>query len=470
MLKPMSKPAPSELASRREWLAAAAAATAGAAAALLPGPGLAQALAGIALPDQPLRQRRLANGLQLIALPSESATVAVQLWYRVGAKHDPVGRSGFAHLFEHMMFKRTRHMEDEQFDRMTEDVGGSNNAFTAEDMTVYHSVVPPNHLEPILWAEAERMANLAVEQASFESEREVVKEEYRQRVLADPYGRLFNAIPIYGYQSHPYRRPVVGSMADLDAATLADVREFHDDHYRPDNAVLIVAGAFDPADLDRWVDHYFGSIPTPRRPLPRLQASEPRRRRDELHRMVAREAPLPAALVIWQGPTAASAEVPALRLAQALLALGDSARLNETLVYEQQLAQSAGFELMLNADAGLLVGNAIAAAGVRPDMLLAQLTREIQRIAEEPLPPEELARVKAQLLTRALVERETPEGRALAIGQSLLLRGDALAAERDLLRLQALSLFDVQRAMRRHVLQGASVSVLYGPAGKGGVA
>lgn len=144
-------------------------------------PGLAGGRDGpLPVPALQPRTRRLANGLQLLSLPmAETATVAVQLFYRVGGKDDPPGRSGFAHLFEHLMFKGTRHMAAEQFDRLTEDVGGSNNAFTAEDMTVYHSQVPAHHLEPLLWAEAERMAHLQVDQAGLDSERAVVKEEFR---------------------------------------------------------------------------------------------------------------------------------------------------------------------------------------------------------------------------------------------------------------------------------------------------
>ena len=215
----------------------------------------------------PLRQRRLANGLQVVGVPvagaGASGTVSVQVWYRVGGKDDPPGRSGFAHLFEHLMFKRTRYMRDEMFDRLTEDVGGQNNAFTAEDMTAYQSEVPSNHLERLLWAEAERMANLQVDQANFDSERKVVIEEFRERVLADPYGRLFNALPGLAFERHPYRRPVIGSEADLNAATLDDVRRFHATYYRPDNAVLIVVGDFDAGPFDSWVDRYFAPLAAP---------------------------------------------------------------------------------------------------------------------------------------------------------------------------------------------------------------
>lgn len=434
------------------------------------GLGLASALPPLKIAPITMSRRVLANGLELIALPTEGATVSVQVWYRVGGKDDPVGRSGFAHLFEHMMFKRSKHMANEQFDRMTEDVGGANNAFTADDVTAYHCVVPANHLEPILWAEAERMSNLTVDQANFDSEREVVKEEYRQRILAEPYGRLFNAIAGFGYQQHPYRRSVIGRIEDLDAATLQDVQQFHDRYYRPDNAVLIVAGDFDEAALNGWVDRYFGSIRTPREPVPRVSVVEPRRTKDESHRLSAPNVPLPAAMLIWQGPKAASPDAASWQVVQGLLALGDSARLNENLVYRQRIAQSAGFEAQLNADAGLLVAHAIAAGKQTADSLVVPLAREVLRLAEAPITPEELDKVKTQLLTAALVKRQTPLGLGEVVGQAALLRGDASAANRELAELQAVTVADVQRVLRRDVLKAARVTVLYAADKKGGAA
>jgi zinc protease len=333
------------------------------------------------------------------------------------------------------------------------------------DMTVFHSQVPANHLEPLLWAEAERMANLDVSQASLDSEREVVKEELRQRVLADPYGPLFHALPGLGYQQHPYRRAVIGELAELEAATLDEVRAFHARHYRPDNAVLVVAGRFDASQLDRWVDHYFGSIPAGREPLSAVAASEPRLERDSVHRLSAPRGAQAAAALLWQGPPAAHADGAALRLAAALLGQGETARFADRLSYRQRLAQSTGFELMLNAEAGLIVAHAIGADGARssPEALAGALYREIQRLAQEPLPPRELAKARAQLLVQALAARETAEGRALVLGESLLLRGDALAADAELAATQRMGAAEVQRAVQRWLLQVPRVGVLYEP-------
>ena len=431
---------------------------AGSLAAIVAGPLRAQ----VKLPPLGLSERRLANGLQVVALPlAGGGTVAVQMWYRVGSKDDPAGRSGFAHLFEHMMFKRTRHMADEMFDRLTEDVGGVNNAFTAADTTAYQSEVPSNHLERLLWAEADRLAHLEVDQAAFDSERAVVKEEYRERVETSPYGRLLNALPTFAYERHPYKRPGIGNIAELDAATLADVRDFHATYYRPDNATLIVAGDFDPAQLARWVDRHFGRLPRPEGAVPRVTVSEPQRTQGRREKLVAPNVPLPAVALLWQGPRAAHPDAPALQVAAALLAGGDSSRLHEALVYRARSAQAAGLSADLNADAGMIAAYAIAASGAKLDTLEAALQAEIERLARGPVSSAELDKVRTQLLTAKVDERQTPQGQAAALGWAQVMHGDLREAERELARLQAVRASDVQRVLRQHLLQRPHISVEY---------
>src|SRR6266849_6401452 len=218
---------------------------------------LAASVSAATFPPINYRHRTLANGLEVYSIEDHATpTVAINVWYRVGSKNDPEGRSGFAHLFEHIMFKSTAHMKSEMLDRLTEDVGGMNNAYTHPDRTVYYEVVPSNYLQTLLWAEGERMGSLTVDEANFKSEREVVKEEYRTSVLGAPYGLFELDIDRDSFVKHPYHRPTIGSIEDLDAATLADVQQFHATFYRPDNAVLVVAGDFEPVQLDAWVDRY----------------------------------------------------------------------------------------------------------------------------------------------------------------------------------------------------------------------
>lgn len=407
-------------------------------------------------------ERRLANGLQVIAVPSgASPTVSVQVWYHVGAKDDPAGRSGFAHLFEHLMFKSTKHLKSEQLDRLTEDVGGSNNAFTSDDVTVYHEIVPSNHLETLLWAEAERMSNLDVLPATFASERAVVEEEYRQSVLASPYGRFANAISSSAYLVHPYKRPPIGSIDDLEAASLADVVAFHATYYRPDNATLVVAGDFEPQQLDAWVDKYFGRVPRPDTPLPRVTASEPAWPADRSVAVTGPNVALPAIACVWLAPPVTHADAPALRVAAALLGAGESSRLNQSLVYRQQLASQASFEADLRAGPGLLTATAVAAGGKPLAQVGAALLAEVQRLARQPVATAELDKVKTQILTAALLTRQTPEGVASAVGDAAVLGGHAASVNTDLLALQSVSAADVQRVLRRYVDGPHKVVVSY---------
>src|SRR2546421_10537572 len=213
------------------------------------------------MPQVKFRDRTLPNGLRVLSVIDKSSpTVAINVWYHVGSKDDPDQRSGFAHLFEHIMFKSTKNMKSEMMDRLTEDVGGSNNAFTQDDVTVYYEIVPSNYLETLLWAEAERLSGLTVDEENFHSERAVVEEEFRQSVLAPPYGRFSYVLQQKSFNAHPYKRPTIGSIENLEAATLEDVLKFHATYYRPDNATLLVVGDFDPKQLDVWVDKYFAPI------------------------------------------------------------------------------------------------------------------------------------------------------------------------------------------------------------------
>ena len=256
---------------------------------------IAASAAAASFPPINYRHRTLANGLEVYSIEDHATpTVAINVWYRVGSKNDPEGRSGFAHLFEHIMFKATAHMKSEMMDRLTEDVGGMNNAYTHPDRTVYYEVIPSNYLQTLLWAEGERMGALTVDEANFKSERDVVKEEYRFRILAPSYGRFNNALTKDSYAVHPYKRPGIGSIEDLDASTLADVQAFHSTYYRPDNAVLIVAGDLDPKQFDTWVDRYLGAVPKPSTAIPRVTVKEPARAEEKHFDEHGANVPLPA--------------------------------------------------------------------------------------------------------------------------------------------------------------------------------
>ena len=423
-------------------------------------------VASVAVQPLAFTTRTLANGLRVYAMrDTGTPNVAIQLWYDVGAKDDPKGRSGFAHLFEHLMFKATRNLVAEQFDRLTEDVGGYNNASTDDDYTNYFEVVPANHLERLLFAEADRMANLAIEPASFTSERDVVKEEYRQRVLAQPYGKLFGQyVPQVAYQVSPYARPAIGNIADLEASSIDDARAFHATYYRPDNAVLVVAGNFDPAQLDRWVDRYFAPIKRPAAPAPHADATEPARTAPISRTVYEANTPLPAVVLNYHVPPDRGADSAALTVLDAVLSTGESSRLYRSLVYRDRLANSADTQLDLRKGTGNLNVYAILASGKDAATGEAALKAEIARLRDAPADAAELARAKAQIVTANLKRRQTAEGRAFILAQAVILDNDPHAADARLRAIQRVTAADVQRVARTYLADNQAAVIRYLPA------
>ncbi|MEH6675957.1 M16 family metallopeptidase [Phenylobacterium sp.] len=417
------------------------------------------------IPPIEYRERVLDNGLRVLSgVDATTPNVTVQVWYGVGSKDDPQGRSGFAHLFEHMMFKTTRNMPSETMDRMTEDVGGFNNASTYDDFTNYYEVIPANHLERLLWAEAERMGSLVVDAEIFDSERDVVKEELRQRILAAPYGRLFGLmIPQASYQEHPYKRPGIGSIAELDAATIDDVRAFHRDYYRPDNAMLIVIGNFDESELDAWVDKYFAPLEAPDAPLKRVTAGEPPRTGSGVYDGYGPNVPLPAVVLTWLGAEAASADAPALQVLDTILSGGKSSRLYNALVYEQQIAVEAFSQADLPQQPGLFAVGAILASGQTVEAGEAALLAEVARLRDTPPTEAELEEARNEVIAGALRERETVDGRAFALGYAWATQGDPARANTELADLAAVTAADVQRVAQTYLPEDRRMTIRYRP-------
>ncbi|HEX8746931.1 MAG TPA: pitrilysin family protein [Pyrinomonadaceae bacterium] len=403
------------------------------------------------MPQINYRERTLQNGLKVYTLEDHSSpTVSIQVWYHVGSKDDPEGRSGFAHLFEHMMFKSTKNMKAEMMDRLTEDVGGFNNAFTADDVTVYFDVVPSNYLETLLWAEADRLGALNVDDPSFKSERDVVKEEYRESYLSRPYGKMELLIQQKSFTKHPYKRPGIGNIEELDASTLTDVKSFHRTFYRSDNATLIVAGDFDQKQLDAWIDKYFGRISKPNAPLPRVTVKEPERTKEARYVEYGEHEPLPAVAISYLAPPQASEDAFALRVASAILSAGESSRLYQSLIYRQQLASQVDAEADFREDTGLFLLRATMASGKTAEEGEKALLAELKRLQTETITAAELNKAKNQLITERLKARETSYGKAFALGEAAVLLGDANRVNSDNERLMAVTASDVQRVMKKY--------------------
>ncbi len=423
------------------------------------------AIAQVKVAPLDIKERTLSNGLRVVTLrDNTSPTVSLHVWYDVGGKNDPPGRSGFAHMFEHMMFKSTKNMPNEKMDRLTEDVGGFNNASTWPDFTNYYEVVPSNHLEPLLWAEADRMVNLNVDEANFASEREVVKEEYRQGVLAPPYGKFYWLLDELTFQKHPYKRGVIGNLDELSAATRADAEKFYKDYYRPDNAVLIVVGDFEQKQLDGWIDKYFGSIPKPSDAIRRVTEVEPEWTSERRYNEFGPRVPFAATAIVYRAPKTTSPDIPALRLAASILSDGASSRLYQSLIREQEIAQQADLDLELNTEGGRMSFVAIGSQKGTSENLEKAMLAELKKVQDKGVTAKELEKAKNQLISRAVRARETNDGKAIAIERAVAYQNDPKAVNTEVSKLQAVKAADIQRVMKQYFKDNNRVVIYYNQA------
>ena len=405
----------------------------------------------------------LPNGLTVIAIPdTATSTVTTSVWYGVGSKHDPEGRSGFAHLFEHILSRKTENMPYNMINRLTEDVGGIRNASTGDDRTNYYEIVPAQYLETLLWTHAERMARPVVDSEVFERERSIVKEELRQRVLAQPYGRLMRfVIPENSFDVLPLRRSGIGSIAQLDAANLDDARGFHQAYYGPDTATLIVAGNFELKQLKAQVARLFGPIPRRARPQPlAVTAKEPPRTAMRRVEATAPGVPLPVVGASWKLPGAGHPDRAALEVLDMVLTGGDNSRMYRALV-ESGKAVSVSEYVDLAREGGSFVGFAMVSAGQEPEAVATAMQAEYAKVLADGVTPAELAEARNELLAGALRERETAQGRAFELGEALMGTGDPAAADKRLAAIGKVTTADVLRVARTYLKPETRLELRY---------
>ena len=416
-----------------------------------------------AVPATAFTQRTLANGLKVIAIRDRATpNVTVSMWYEVGSKHDPEGRSGFAHLFEHILSRKTQNMPYNIISKLVDDVGGTRNASTWYDRTNYYEVVPAEYLERMLWTHAERMARPVIDQEVFNNERNVVKEELRQRVLAPPYGRLTSfVIGENVYNVLPHRRPTIGSIADLDSATLADARAFHEAYYGPDTATLIVAGNFDAAQLDSLVDKYFRPIARRPRPAPiRITARDLPLKGNRLVVGSGPNVPLPVVGTAYQLPGAAHPDMAALQVLDAVLTGGEHNRLDTALVKTGLSTRSNSF-FNDSEEQGFLAVLSFVASGQQPAAVATALDAEIERMRTSGPTADEVTEAVNELLAEGLRERETASTRAFTLGEGLVRTGDPRAADKRLTAVTRVTPGDVRRVARLYLDPNKRLTLRY---------
>jgi predicted Zn-dependent peptidase len=386
-------------------------------------------------------EHRLANGLRVVLSEDHLTPVAaVCLWYDVGSRHEVPGRTGLAHLFEHLMFQGSAQVSGNGHFELVQGAGGSLNGTTSFERTNYFETMPAHQLELALWLEADRMGTLltALDEESLDNQRDVVKNERRQRYDNVPYGTAFERLSAMIYPAgHPYHHIPIGSMADLDAASLADAQDFFRTYYAPNNAVLSVVGDIDPEQTLAWIERYFGTIPAHDGKRPPRDGSLPGILGAQLREVVREEVPARALMAAYRLPQDGTREADAADLALTALGGGESSRLHNRLVRRDRTAVTAGFGLLRLAGApslGWLDVKTSADASI--EEIEAAIDEELARFADEGPSPEEMERAQAQLEREWLDRLATVGGRADELCKYAVLFGDpqlALSAVRRVL-------------------------------------
>ncbi|HVY09314.1 MAG TPA: pitrilysin family protein [Mycobacteriales bacterium] len=383
-----------------------------------------------ASPSYPISTHRLDNGLRVIISEDRLApVVAVNIWYDVGSRHEVKGRTGFAHLFEHLMFQGSANVARGEHFALVNAAGGTLNGTTWCDRTNYYETVPSHHLATALWLEADRMGGLldALDQDNLDNQRDVVKNEKRQSRDNQPYGAWLDLLHALGYpEGHPYHHSTIGSMADLDAASLEDARSFYSTWYAPDNASLAIVGDVDTAEALRLAETYFGGIPAKGSfPEPPPTAIEPRLG-TEIRHSVTDRVPVPRTFVAYRTAPFGTAEFDAMQVAATVLGGGRGSRLYKSLVLDQQLLQPS--ESVVDSwpfigGATLTIADLPAREGVEIDRLEAAYHAEVSRIADG-VTDEEVARAKALITSQWLHHLASVDGRADTFNEYATLLGD----------------------------------------------
>jgi len=392
----------------------------------------------------------LDNGLKVVFLEDHSTPIVhLQIWYHVGSKNERPGRTGFAHFFEHMMFKGSKNVEPEGHPSYISSVGGQSNAYTTEDATVFWETVPAQYLPLVLWLEADRMASLKIDESAFKKEREVVKEERRMRIENQPYGRLQEIISDQSFTVHPYKHPVIGSMQDLDAASVNDVRDFWQTYYVPNNATAVLVGDFDAKEALRLVTQYLGRVPTSGKPVPRDIPKEPAQTKEK-RVTIHDDWPLPAVVVAHHITYDGNPDSYPLHIASKILSDGQSSRIYRKLVYEKQIALAAFGGGNIIEDPNLFFAVAIVQPGHTTEEAANALIDELDRLRSEPVSAAELQQAKNQFARDYILSRETDQQKAEQLGHAVVIHNDVRTADGEFDIFQNTTAADVQRVAQTY--------------------
>ncbi len=427
-----------------------------------------QASAAVRPPKLQYAITTLPNGLTLVMSEDHSTPIVhLNLTYHVGSKNEKPGRTGFAHLFEHLMFKGSKNVMPEAHTSYVASVGGQSNAYTTDDETVFWETVPSQYLPMVLWLEADRMATLRIDKDTFTNEREVVKEERRMRVDNQPYGRLNEIIYDQAFTVHPYKHATIGSMEDLEAASVEDVRDFYRTYYVPSNATMVLVGDFDSAQALQLVNQLVGRVPKADRDVPRDIPKEPAQTKEK--RVTLSEPwPLPAVIVAHHITYDGNPDSYPLHIAAKVLSDGQSSRIYKKLVYDKQMAVAAFGSANLIEDPNLFYAVAIVQPGHTPDEVASALIAEFERLKTEPISARELQRTKNQFARDYILGRESNQQKAGVLAHAVVIHNDIKTADGEFDIFQNISVADVQRVARTYFTPENRMVLTLMPNGKQG--
>lgn len=368
----------------------------------------------------------LANGLHVILCEDHKAPiVCVNIAYHVGSKNETPNRAGFAHLFEHLLFEGSTNVKRGDFDKHITEAGGFDNAYTTEDKTNYYEVLPAHQLALALWLESDRMLGFVLGEESLRTQKDVVKEEKRERYDNTPYGSLSERMMRLAYTTFPYKWTVIGDMATIEAATLDDVKDFYATFYSPSNATLVVSGDIDPIEAKETIEQYFGPIPATPKPIARPTFNEPEQLAERREVVNDEAVPLPAVFYAYRMPAEGTKDAIALDIATDILSTGRSSRLYQRLVYQGKLASEVSAYVDLREMPGLVWFYAVANSPEEPisDIEFA-LEEVIASIRTDLVTEHELQKAKNKMEMRLVASRVTASGKADQLAHARTFFGD----------------------------------------------
>ncbi|MDI9337141.1 MAG: pitrilysin family protein [Alphaproteobacteria bacterium] len=405
----------------------------------------------------------LPNGLTVILHQDQSVpVVAVTTLYHVGSKNEDTARTGFAHFFEHLLFEGSKYIKRGEFDKYVTKAGGELNANTSQDRTFYYELLPSNQVNLGLWLESERMYEANILQEGVNTQREVVKEEKRQRVDNQPYGSFLDQVLSHSFKVSPYRWSPIGSIEHLNKASLDEFIAFYKKFYVPNNCVLSIAGDFDIPSIKKQIELYFGPIPKGSLPIDRVFVKEPPLGK-EVRDTVYDNIQLPAVMQCFRGPSQKSSEYYAFQILSTLLAGGESSRLNKEVKEKRQLAVYMGSFPYLNEEEGLVINFGIANFGVNPFLMEHAMDSISMDLQTNLVSDRELTKVKNQIKTQLVNSKSTMAGIAEDLANNEVYFGDANLINTQLDKINAVTAQDIQQLANKYLNNNNRVVLYYLP-------